>query len=499
MAKISIDPQRVVGTVDPRIFSGFIEHLGRCIYGGIFDEGSALSDRRGFRQDVLQAIRQLKPPVLRWPGGNFVSGYHWLDGVGPVAERPRRLELAWHAEESNRFGTDEYIQYCRTINAEPYICVNTGTGDMDEAQAWVEYCNGVSNTHWANLRRRNGHAEPYGVKYWGLGNEAYGAWQIGALSADDYAKKALEFAKVMKWTDPSIQLVSCGRNGWSDWDRVVIEKLAPYVNLHSIHIYTGSHDYFSNVFAPHQAERALSICQALIDQVRYNQKIQHAIHVAYDEWNVWYRERSPEARKGGLEERYSLADALAVAAYLNIFIRRCRTVRMANLAQLVNVIAPIFTSPTGLFLQTIYHPLRLFAEHTQALALDVYVECATHQLSPDSETSSWPHRVSDLGPFKLLDVAATRDPDGRNITLAVVNRDDERAVTATIELMRGAFAGSVVTHEVNGVTPDAVNSFAEPDAVGTKQKSTEINGERFEYTFPPHSVTVLCAAMGGGG
>src|SRR3954447_10996868 len=406
MARIIVDLDRQIGRVDRRIFGGFIEHLGRCIYGGVYDEGSALSDEHGFRTDVLDALRTLKMPHLRWPGGNFVSGYHWLDGVGPKDERPRKSELAWLSEESNRFGTDEFIEYCRVLGTDPYICINMGTGTIDEAQAWVEYCNGTGNTYWANLRRTNGHEEPYNVRYWGLGNELYGGWQLGAATADDYVKKAREFAKVMKLTDPSIELISCGKDGWSDWDRVVIDGLAPIVDYHSVHIYTGSSDYYSNVFAPHQAERAIRVCSALIERARYLQTIDRPIGIAYDEWNVWYRERSPEARKGGIEEQYDLSDALAIATYLNIFVRECKSVPMANLAQAVNVIAPIFTSPDGLFFQTIYHPLRLMVEHTQDIAISPTVECETYDLTPEAETSGWPLRVSDLGPFKLLDVSA---------------------------------------------------------------------------------------------
>ncbi|MBO0796879.1 MAG: hypothetical protein J2P36_38860, partial [Ktedonobacteraceae bacterium] len=392
MARIKIDLDRKIGHVDRRIYGGFIEHLGRCIYGGIYEENSPLSDENNFRKDVLEAVRPLRVPLLRWPGGNFVSGYHWVDGIGPKEDRPRRIELAWLSEESNRFGTDEFMRYCSVLGTEPYICVNMGTGTMDEAQAWVEYCNGTSNTYWANLRRKHGHEEPYRVKYWGLGNEMYGRWQIGALSAEDYVKKACEFAKVMKWIDPSIELVSCGQTGWTEWDRIVLEGLAPYINYHSIHIYTGSDDYYSNVLAPHQAERALRNCRAMIDLVRYNQNISHSIHVAYDEWNVWFRERTAESQ---LEERYTLADALAVSTYLNIFIRYCQTVKIANLAQLVNVIAPIFTNQEGLFLQTIYHPLRLYAEHMQDIALDAFVDCETYAPQAEQETSQWPHRVAD--------------------------------------------------------------------------------------------------------
>lgn len=492
-ARIKIDLDRQVGQVDQRIFGQFVEHLGRCIYGGVYEEGSPLSDERGFRKDVLEAARGLRVPVLRWPGGNFVSGYHWVDGIGPTDRRARRLELAWHAEEPNRFGTDEFVEYCRALGAEPYICVNMGSGTMDEAQAWVEYCNGTGNTYWANLRRQNGHPEPYGVKYWGLGNEMYGSWQIGALSADDYVKKAIEFAKVMKWTDPSIQLVGCGQSGWSDWDATVIEGLAPFVDYHSVHIYTGSDDYYSNVFAPHQAERALRVSGALIERARHTKNVQRPIYVAYDEWNVWFRARGHET---ALEERYTLADALAVATYLNVFIRYCQTVRIANMAQLVNVIAPIFTSPSGLFLQTIYHPLRLYAEHTQAVALDACVDCETYDLTAEEETSSRTNRVADLGPFKLLDVAATRDTAGQLVALSVVNRDRDEAIRTTVQLSDGVQVAGVAAYEVNGPSPGATNSFERPDVVAVRELEVAVAGDRFDYTFPAHSVTLLRLRLG---
>ena len=260
-----------------------------------------------------------------------------------------------------------------------------GSGTMDEAQAWVEYCNGTGNTSWANLRRQHGHPEPYSVRYWGLGNEMYGSWQIGNMNAHDYVKKARAFAMVMKRTDPSIELIGCGQNGWSEWDEIVLGGLAEFVDYHSIHLYTGSPDHYATVFQSHQAERAVRICAALIERVRYAQRIAHPIHIAFDEWNVWYRTRSHEDRVGGVEERYNLTDALAVATYLNGFIRQCRVVRMANFAQLVNAIAPIFTNPHGLFLQTIYHPLRLYAEHTLADGLDVHVDGETYDLPPAQE------------------------------------------------------------------------------------------------------------------
>ena len=495
MARIKVDLNHQIGRVDRRVFGGFIEHLGRCIYGGVYDEGSALSDERGFRRDVLDALRPLKMPLLRWPGGNFVSGYHWIDGIGPKDQRPRKSELAWLAEESNRFGTDEFIEYCRVLDTDPYICINMGTGTIDEAQAWVEYCNGTGNTHWANLRRKNGHEEPYNVRYWGLGNELYGGWQLGASTADDYVKKGREFAKVMKLTDPSIELISCGQNGWSDWDQAVIDGLAAFVDYHSIHIYTGSSDYYQNVFSPHQAERAIRICSSMIERARYNQRISRPIGIAYDEWNIWYRTRTAADRQSGIEEQYDLSDALALASYLNIFVRESQKVPIANLAQMVNAIAPIFTNPDGLFLQTIYHPLQLYVEHTQDIALDPTVDCETMAIENPTDASPRAHRIADLGPFKLLDVSASRDEAGKAVTVAVVNRDRDAAITTTIEVADGATISSATAHEVNGDDPTVLKSFERPDAVTVQVRRLSPVGSHVELTLPAHSVTVVTLAL----
>lgn len=490
MATIHIDLDRKIGTIDRNLYGGFVEHLGRCIYGGIYEEGSPLSDEHGFRKDVMEVVHSLQLPVLRWPGGNFVSAYHWTDGIGPVEKRPRQMELAWHSVESNRFGTDEFMEYCRIMKIEPYLCVNMGTGTMDEARAWVEYCNGSGDTYWANLRRQNGHKKPYGVKYWGLGNEVYGEWQVGALSPQDYVKNAREFAKVMKWTDPTIKLVGCGSTGWSDWDRIVTEGLAPYIDYYSLHIYTGSDDYYSNVLAPALADFALHTCQAMIERVRYQQQIEHPIHIAYDEWNVWFRQRTPESM---LEERYTLADALAVSAYLNTFIRHCDTVKMANLAQLVNVIAPIVTSTDGLFLQTIYFPLRLYAERMQEIALDIYVESEQAPFTSQNELSAWGQKIARLGPFQQLDAVATCNPGGTLLTLAVINRDREHSHQTTIQFTEPPTIDSAVAYEVNGPQPESLNSFTEPFVVAIQEQPLEakLDGATLTYTFPAHSLTIL--------
>ena len=475
--RIKVDPERRIGAVDRKLYGNFVEHLGRCIYGGIYQPGSPLADERGFRRDVAEAVRRLQVPILRWPGGNFVSGYHWLDGVGPRPERPRRMELAWHTIESNQFGTDEFVEYCRLVGAEPYICVNMGSGTMDEAAGWVEYCNGREDTHFAGLRRRYGHPEPYRVEYWGLGNEVYGQWQIGHKSAEDYAKAALEFAKVIKWTDPSAKLVACGAQR-VDWDWEVLTRVGRHVEYISAHFYWGAQPgedpYYSVAAGPFLAEEYLRVLAELVRGARRELKIEHPILIAVDEWNVWYRHRRPP-----LEERYDLADALVVATFLNILRRNCRTIGMANLAQLVNVIAPIFTSDEGLFYQTIYWPLFAAANYGGPVALDAWVE---------SEGFDAPRLLARQAPY--LDVCATLDEAAGRLYLSIVNlhRGEGAEIAVDVGSLRPTGA---IEHLISGQAIDAANSFESPDDVRLVSREVSASGGRFVYTLPAHSAAVL--------
>ena len=491
MTRIAVDPARAVGDLDRNVFGGFVEHLGRCIYGGLYEDGSPLSDQRGFRQDVLGLLRELRMGVLRWPGGNFVSNYHWKDGIGAPGARPRRPELAWGGEESNRFGTDEFISYCAELGTEPYICLNMGTGTLAEALDWVEYCNGSGGTQWAQQRRDNGHPEPYQVKYWGLGNEMYGDWQVGAVSAEEYVREATRWARAIRMLDPQAKLVSCGMNGWNDWDRVVIDKMAPLVDYHSLHIYTGSSDYWTNVLQPHQAERAIRCARALIERTAYVRKIASPPKIAYDEWNVWFR-----TDDGTLEERYTFADALAVGTYLNIFTRNCDWVRMANLAQMVNAIAPIVTTPETAVTQPIYYPVLLHAQAALDLAVDLYTEGPTVRLPEDADTGRWPHRVADLGPFAVVDAAATVSADRSRIALTLVNRNPGHPETVELTVRDLAFDGPA---EIRTVTAGA-GSGAPPaipgiEAAHVEEGAEATKGPTVQLILPPQSFTTVEAAL----
>ncbi|KAJ6494295.1 glycoside hydrolase family 51 protein [Mycena sanguinolenta] len=494
---IHIDPARHVAPVDPRIYSGFTEHMGRCIYGGLYDPGNehGLADANGYRTDVLQALKDLNIPIVRYPGGNFVSSYRWQDGVGPKELRPRRPELAWLTEESNQFGTDEFIQWCRLLGAEPFICLNMGTGRLEDALAWLEYCNSSANTHYANMRRKNGHPEPYGVKYWALGNEIWGPWQVGQMTAEDYSKTAYQWAKALRLLDPSIKLISCGETGFADWDRVTLKTLAPVVDFHSIHLYTvseGNHDV--NVMGPAAAEKGIEITKSLIELAKIEGKLTKDITVCFDEWNVWDPVRAPGEK--GAEEHYDLSDALAVASWLNVFVRKADVVKIACIAQSVNVISPIITSPTGLFKQTTYYPLQLFAALMQGTALSLHV--AADALEDDTYTGpTVPPFVGHLNVHtppaarltKWIDASAVLSPSKTEIRLALVNRHQSRAFSVPIVFGPDAgVAPRVVVHEVWSPQLGDRNGFE-----GEKVKAVERTIDAWDgvYQCKEHSFQVL--------
>ncbi|MBK8030739.1 MAG: alpha-N-arabinofuranosidase [Chloroflexi bacterium] len=485
MNYIKIDLERHLGQIHPHIFGGFAEHLGRCLYGGIYQPGSPLADERGFRRDVLAALHRLQMTIMRYPGGNFVSGYHWRDGVGPVADRPARLELAWRTVEPNHFGTNEFIQFCRQLNVDPFIVVNCGDGDMREARDWVEYCNGTQNTTLANLRRQHGFAEPHQVKYWGIGNEIDGSWQIGYKTPEEYARAYLEFAKVMKWVDPSIKLIASAVSSWRaeyvERIQLLIEQAPDLIDYLALHWYVGNPE---NDFAQYMAvsellEQRLSAIEGLIQAVRLQRGITRPIAIAVDEWNVWYRMQGTTREElHDLEEKYNLEDALVVAMHFNAFIRHARSVKMANIAQIVNVLAPIFTSPDDLFLQSIFHPFELYSRNCGRIALDAY-------WSGDTFSSG------DYTALRTLDVAATLDDRARKLSVFVVNRSATQAQETTLKLDGGQFTGTGCAWIVNGPDLKAENSFTDPNRVGTTEAIVTTRSTSANFTFEPHSVTAL--------
>jgi len=303
-ARIKVDTERAISDIDPKIYGNFIEHLGRCIDGGVFQEGSRLSDANGFRKDVLDAAKKMGIGILRWPGGNFSSNYHWKDGIGPRDQRPPRLEMAWGTVESNRFGTHEFLQYTEMMGTTPYICANLGTGAWEEAQQWVEYCNSPEDTAMTRLRKQNGRQQPWKVTYWGLGNEMDGPWQMGHRSADDYGKFALEAAKLMKLTDPSIKLIAAGSSNfgpgsdWTGWNRTVLEYLKRHADYLSLHMYVGNRDNDLGEFMAISLslDERIRTAEGIIRAALSGEPRDRRIYIAWDEWNVWYRARGNQER-----------------------------------------------------------------------------------------------------------------------------------------------------------------------------------------------------------
>ncbi|HSL23948.1 MAG TPA: alpha-L-arabinofuranosidase C-terminal domain-containing protein [Vicinamibacterales bacterium] len=481
-ARIKIDIDRAIGEVHPHLFGNFAEHLGRMIYGGIYEEGSPLSDADGFRRDVLDAVRGLGVSILRWPGGNFVSGYNWKDGIGPKDARPVRAELAWNALETNRFGTDEFLRYAERIGAEPYICVNLGLGTIDDARHWVEYTNETRGTYWADQRRKNGRAEPWNVKYWALGNEIDGPWQLGHKTADEYARFAREAGRAMRAVDPGIKLVASGSSNygadWIGWNRTVLYTLRNVADYIAIHTYINNRDNdFERYMAWSQTiEHYIEVTAGLIKQAQSGQREPRAIAIAYDEWNVWYR----TGEKEGLEEIYNFEDALAMGMFFNAFFRHAEVVKMANVAQMVNVIAPIITDKAGLFLQTTYFPIVEYGKQRGNLAIDAWVSAPTY-------------RVANRPPLPYLDVSATYDSRRREICVNVLNRSKDRDIAAVIENQEGRLAGDVAVWELNHPDLKATHTFGADRTVRpvTRAVRADAAANRLTYTFPAHSLTIL--------
>jgi alpha-N-arabinofuranosidase len=483
-ARIKIDTERVIGDIDPKLYGNFIEHLGRCIDGGVFDEHSPLSDSNGYRKDVLDAARKLNVNLLRWPGGNFSSNYHWADGIGPRDQRPARLEMAWGTVESNRFGTHEFLNYAEMLKTEPYVCCNLGTGTWNEAQQWVEYCNSSEDTAMTRLRKQNGRRDPWKVTYWGLGNEMDGPWQMGHRSAEDYGKFALEAAKLMKWTDPNVKLIAAGSSNfgpgsdWTGWNRTVLEFLRQHADYLAIHMYVGNpqNDFGDFMASSVELDHRIKTTEGLIDAALSGQPGNRQINIAWDEWNVWYRARGNTQRgRKILEEHYNLEDALVVATFLNTFVNHANIVKIANMAQLVNVIAPIFTNEKGLFLQTIFYPLQLFASNTKGKALQLFLDSPKYKCV----------RFDDV-PY--LDASAGFDAG--SLVLNVVNRHRTQAIETDIELEDKQFSGAVSVSEVNGPDIKSENDF-DKTTVKTAERQATADGRRLHISFAPHSYTMV--------
>ena len=494
--RVYLDSRRTLPPIDRNLFGSFLEHLGRAIYGGNYDPGSKLSDSNGFRKDVLDEVKHLAVPIIRYPGGNFVSGYRWLDGVGPKKDRPHVLEKAWDSIETNQFGTNEFMAWCRAAGATPLMGLNLGTGTPEQAAALVEYCNVEKGTRWSDLRREHGVADPHHVEHWCLGNEMDGPWQIGHMSATEYGLKAADAARQMRYVDQSLKLVVCGSSGpfmptYLEWDRQVLEQCYDYVDGLSLHRYFGNVRETNGDSSKYLAmnlsmERQIAETAAVCDYAQGRKRSAKKLWLSFDEWNVWYRTTTGDAVDGKqqqaphlLEEVYNLEDALLVGGLLNSLIRNSDRVKIACLAQLVNVIAPIVTNSQGLLRQTIFYPYSWALQFARGAALKLLVE------SPDYEVPGMDH-------VPYVDIAATYNAASKELSVFVLNRDLSKS--RAVELVWEDYAPSRVVDSVilTGDDLKASNSFEAPERVKPRpfeKPSTSNMLTRFEV--PARSYAVI--------
>ena len=493
-ATISIDTHRSISPISPLLFSGFTEHMGRCIYEGIYDPDSPHADENGLRKDVMNALRELNYRMIRYPGGNFLSGYFWEDGIGPKDQRPTRRDLAWKSIETNQFGTDEFMAFCREINTAPMMGVNMGTGTIQDASNLVEYCNAPTGTKYSDLRAQYGNPDPYNVKYWCVGNEMDGPWQIGHLDAPEYAKKAREAAKMMRLQDDSIELILCGSSNkviptYPEWDRVALETCWEHVDYHSMHYYANNNDNDTASYLALSAELEdfVDTLSGVLRYVKAKTRSKHDVYLSWDEWNVWYKDMNMngnwEEAPHLIEEVYNLEDMLVVAQWLNVFLRKSDVLKIACIAQIVNIIAPILTTKDGMLKQSIYYPLMLFSQLAEGKALDVGVNAPMYH-------------TKKFGDMPLLDVSASYNEETKQHAIFIVNRSQDESLPVDINWEDGAPKQIVSVKQVAGTDPKIANSFENPNEIVARAvDAPTLDGKSATMILPPLSFTAIEVVM----
>jgi len=497
-AHLTVDPHFVVGRIDRRLFGSFVEHLGRCVYDGIHEPGHPLADEDGWRSDVIALVRELGVTTVRYPGGNFVSGYRWEDGVGPVDQRPRRLDLAWHSTEPNLVGLDEFASWTRKVDTELMYAVNLGTRGLQEALDVLEYANIESGTELSDRRIANGAREPHRIAMWCLGNEMDGPWQLGHTTAKEYGRLAAKTARAMRQIDPGLELVACGSSSadmptFGEWDRAVLVETYDEVDYLSCHAYYEPIDGDLGSFLASAVgmDRFIDSVTATADHVKAERRSEKTLAISFDEWNVWYKSRYDQVDRITdpsrwpvaprlLEDTYSVLDAVVVGNLLISLIRHADRVRAASLAQLVNVIAPIMTEPGGpSWRQTTFHPFALASSLARGVALELKLDCPTYVSAAYGEVA-------------VVDAVATYEESSGSSAIFLVNRSQEEPVTVEIDIraLGGVEPGMATTLS----DPDihAANTLADPLRVQpAANTSVELDDGRLLITLPAVSWTAL--------
>ncbi len=493
-ASMIVDKDFVISRIDDRLYGSFIEHLGRAVYGGIYEPGHPQADDQGFRQDVLALVRGLRVPIIRYPGGNFVSGYDWKDGIGPKELRPRKLELAWRTVEPNLFGLNEFADWSRAAGSDVMWAINLGTHGADEARNIVEYANHPSGSYWSDLRISHGYKQPHGIKTWCLGNEMDGPWQIGAKTAVEYGRIAAESAKVMKWVDPSIELVACGSSGrgmptYPEWEATVLDHTYEHADYLSLHTYYGNAENDTPTFLGRSLEMEdfIRSVTATCDYIKAKKRSKRTMMLSFDEWNVWFHSNEADRKlepwqvaPPQLEDVYTMEDALVVGCLLIALLKHSDRVRIACLAQLVNVIAPIMTVNGGAaWAQTIYYPYLHASIYGRGQALVPLVQ------SPKYDTKE----ITDI-PY--LESIAVYNEEHGEVTLFAVNRDLDNALPLTVDLRSFSrcelIAHLVLEHE----DLKAANTAASPNRVAPRDGgNASVDGSKITATLGKASWNVI--------
>jgi len=487
-ATVNIDTNAEPTFYDPMIFGGFIEHFHRQVYGGVFEPGSPLSDDQGFRTDVIEALKDLKIPVVRWPGGCFASAYHWLDAVGE--ERTPAFDKAWRVEDPNTFGTDEFVQWCRKIGAEPYICVNAGTGTLEEMSDWVEYCNQTVGK-WAALRRANGFEEPHNVKYWSIGNENWGLHEPVTRSKEEWPMLVREGAQLMLAVDPSIQLFAPVLNDEA-WALPTLKVAGSKLN------YVSIHGYWDKLWANPQTSdylTAMSWSRMPEDQIVEMKEIlskstSRHVRIAFDEWNLrsWHHPNAPDGRASAEDlaardvhdrnQDYTMADALFSAGFFNGCLRNAGIVTMANIAPIVNARGPLFVHPKGIVKRPTYHVMQMYA-----------TELESHVIPLELESEMLTGPASEI---EAVDVLATCNKSKTNWRIALINRDPDRPAETKLKLGGQLLNGTFQATVLSGDDANAFNDIDQPNRVVPENR--ELQFQLGKVTIPAHSVSIVAVA-----
>ena len=496
-ATVTAHPRFVVSDIDPRLYGSFIEHLGRAVYTGIYEPDHPTADENGMRRDVIDLVRELDTPVCRYPGGNFVSAYNWEDGIGPRESRPTRLDLAWRTSESNQVGIHEFADWAESANTEMMLAVNLGSRGLDAARNFVEYVNHPGGSQWSDMRRKNGRADPWSVKLWCLGNEMDGPWQVGHKSAAEYGHLANETAKALRAFDDKLELIVCGSShsempSYPQWEATVLEATYDQVDYISLHMYFENYEKNTAEYLalPEKLDRYIGTVGGVIDFVKGKKRSKRDVKISFDEWNVWYHERKSDAKRMKewnwphapvlLEDIYNFEDVLQVGCILNTFIRRSDLVRIACIAQLVNVIAPIMTEPGGkAWRQTIYYPFQFASRYGRGTALRLDVDCAGY--------------VSNVSPdVSYLDISGVHDGDAGTLTFFAVNRHGEQPLEIDLDMERFGTARSIEHTLIKHADLEARNTRDNPDNVAPRKTSdAKLEGNKVRLTVPPYSYSMI--------